>query len=57
LYSLRAELNKKNASDEAELGLFGRQEHIDLPERAHRALNSLSEMRAFDAQEHDAAKG
>jgi hypothetical protein len=32
-------------------GLFGGQEHIDLPERAHRALNSLSEMRAFDAQE------
>jgi hypothetical protein len=28
-------------------GLFGRQEHIDLPERAHRALNSLSEMRAM----------
>jgi len=28
-------------------GLFGKQEHIDLPERAHRALNSLSEMRAM----------
>src|SRR5260370_4634315 len=28
-------------------GLFGRQEHIDLPERAHRALNSLSETRAM----------
>jgi len=28
-------------------GLFGGQEHIDLPERAHRALNSLSEMRAM----------
>jgi hypothetical protein len=36
-------------------GVFGKQEHIDLPERAHRALNSLSEMRAFDAQEHDSA--
>jgi hypothetical protein len=36
-------------------GLFGRQEHIDLPERAHRALNSLSEMRAFDAREHVSA--
>ena len=28
-------------------GLFGRQQHIDLPERAHRALTALSEMRAM----------
>ena len=36
-------------------GLFGKQEHIDLPERAHRALNSLSEMRAM--RNRDLASG
>ena len=30
-------------------GLFGRQEEIDLPERAHRALDDLGKMRAMFA--------
>src|SRR3954463_13190575 len=34
-------------------GLFGRQEEIDLPERAHRALDDLGKMRAMFAAVRD----
>lgn len=37
-------------------GLFGAEEHIDLPERAHRGLAVISEMRALIAGVHDLAK-
>jgi hypothetical protein len=43
----RFALTRRQELDGFVEGLFGRQEHIDLPERAHRALNSLSEMRAM----------
>ena len=36
-------------------GLFGRQEEIDLPERAHRALDDLGKMRAMFAAVRDLA--
>ena len=36
-------------------GLFGRQEAIDLPERAHRALDDLGKMRAMFAAVQDVA--
>ena len=37
-------------------GLFGRQEEIDLPERAHRALDDLGKMRAMFAAVQDLEK-
>src|SRR6266496_1240979 len=43
----RLALTRRQELDGFVEGLFGTQEHIDLPERAHRALNSLSEMRAM----------
>jgi len=36
-------------------GLFGRQEEINLPERAHRALDDLGKMRAMFAAVQDLA--
>jgi hypothetical protein len=36
-------------------GLFGREEAIDLPERAHRSLDMLGEMRAMFAAVHEVA--
>ena len=36
-------------------GLFGRQEEINLPERAHRALDDLGKMRAMFAAVQDVA--
>ncbi len=36
-------------------GLFGREEAIDLPERAHRGLDILGEMRAMFAAVHETA--
>ena len=36
-------------------GLFGRQGEIDLPERAHRALDDLGKMRAMFAAVQDVA--
>ena len=38
-------------------GLFGGQEALDLPERAHRGLSSLAEMRAMFAAAHDVSTG
>jgi hypothetical protein len=43
----RLALTRRQELDGFVEGLFGTKEHIDLPERAHRALNSLSEMRAM----------
>jgi hypothetical protein len=43
----RLVLTRRQELDGFVEGLFGTQEHIDLPERTHRALNSLSEMRAM----------
>ena len=36
-------------------GLFGREERIDLPERAHRALDDLAKMRALFVAVQDVA--
>ena len=36
-------------------GLFGREEAVDLPERAHRSLDMLGEMRAMFAAVHEVA--
>jgi hypothetical protein len=43
----RLALTRRQELDGFIEGLFGKEEHVDIPERAHRALNALSEIRAM----------